>query len=86
MDIPYTGYKVAKDDFGLFIVLIDFVVVISVAVFAHVLSQRQMDYVEEFRRRTIQMSDFSLRVKNLPNDEEYGGEDRILKAHLWGHF
>ena len=86
VDIPYTGYKIPKDDFGLMIVLIDFVVVISISVFAYILEQRQMDYVDEFRRRTIQMSDFSLRVKNLPNDEEYGDNEHILKAHLWDHF
>jgi len=32
------------------------------------------------------MSDFALRVKNLPPDSEYGDREDILKAHLWNHF
>lgn len=32
------------------------------------------------------MSDYTIRVKNLPNDAEFGGKEEILKARLWAHF
>ena len=32
------------------------------------------------------MSDFTIRVKNLPFDSEYGNNENILKAYLWEHF
>ncbi len=32
------------------------------------------------------MSDFTLRVKNLPNDSEYGENEEILKAQLFYFF
>jgi len=32
------------------------------------------------------MDDFSIRVKNLPKDEAYGGNSEHLKAYLIKHF
>lgn len=32
------------------------------------------------------MQDFTLKVQNLPYDQEYGSNDEILKALLWEHF
>jgi len=32
------------------------------------------------------MSDFTIRVKNLPSNIEYGDREEIMKAHLWEHF
>jgi len=34
----------------------------------------------------MEMSDYTIRVKNLPNDIEYDGREEILQAHLWSHF
>ena len=34
----------------------------------------------------MEMSDYTVRVKNLPNDFEYDGREEILQAHLWSHF
>ena len=32
------------------------------------------------------MSDFTILVKNLPKDSEFGDREDILKAYLWSHF
>ena len=32
------------------------------------------------------MSDFAIRVKNLPEDSSYGGNPEVLKAELWSYF
>ena len=32
------------------------------------------------------MDDFSLRIKNLPKDDDYGREPEFLKAYLHEHF
>lgn len=32
------------------------------------------------------MSDFAIRVKNLPKDSEYGGNLEVLRAELWLFF
>lgn len=32
------------------------------------------------------MSDFAVRVKNLPKDRTYGNNPEILKAELWNYF
>ena len=84
--VPYIDYPIEKDAFGLFIVIIDFCVIMSIMGFIHILEQRQLEYIEQFKRQTIQMSDFALRVKNLPRDSEYGDREHILKAYLWDHF
>lgn len=34
----------------------------------------------------IEMSDFTIEVKNLPNDIEYGDSEHALRAKLWKHF
>ena len=34
----------------------------------------------------MEMSDFSIRVKNLPTDIEYDGREEILQGLLWCHF
>lgn len=50
IEIPFTDYKIAKDDFGLFIVIVDFVVIISIMAFIQILEQRQLEYIEQFKR------------------------------------
>lgn len=31
------------------------------------------------------MSDYTVRIKYLPKDKEYGDKDEVLKALLWNH-
>ena len=40
----------------------------------------------ELRGNTIEMTDFTIRVKNLPHHTVYGDKDDILRAMLIAHF
>lgn len=58
----------------------------TIVCFIYVLDVKQHEYIEEYNKQTIKMSDFTIRVKNLPSDAEFGGKKEILKAELWAHF
>ena len=55
-------------------------------IFLEVAESGQKEYVEQFKDETIEMDDFSLRIKNLPKDIHYGNEPEFLKAYLHEHF
>ena len=57
-----------------------------IIVFIYTLDNRQNEFIAAYNKKTMTMSDYTIRVKNLPNDAEYGGKEEILKAHLWTHF
>jgi hypothetical protein len=78
--VPYTDLEVQKSHFGLGVVLIDVVVVISFYVFTTVVRSRQLEYIREFKLQSIQMSDFTVRVEGLPEDADYGENDAVLRA------
>ena len=77
---------IQKDSFGIFVVIIDLLVIITILLFIYILDARQNEYIKVFKDKTIQMDDFAIRVKNLPKDSEYGDKEDILKAYLWSHF
>ena len=84
--MPLLGISIQKNYFGLFVVFIDFVSVLMIIVFIYTLDNRQNEFIAAYNKKTITMSDYTIRVKNLPNDAEYGGKEEVLKAHLWAHF
>ena len=86
LTMPLLGISIQKNSFGLFVVFVDFVSVIMIIVFIYTLDHRQNEFIAAYNKKTMTMSDFTIRVKNLPNDAEYGGKEEILKAHLWAHF
>lgn len=45
-----------------------------------------VEYADHYNEKMIQMQDFTLKVQNLPFDQEYDNNDEILKATLWEHF
>ena len=49
------------------IVFFDIFTVIGLIIFAKVLLNTQQDYAEAFDRESIQMTDFTIRVQNLPH-------------------
>ena len=81
-----TGARMSKDSFGIFIVVLDLLVIMVIVCFIYLLDVSQNKYIEEFNKQTIKMSDFTIRVKNLPGEAEFGGKEEILKAELWAHF
>jgi hypothetical protein len=84
--IPYSGgYSIDKDDLGLIIVCIDLISVFATIIFIYYLDLKQTEYIELFKMQTMQMSDFAIRVKNLPRDNEFA-TIHDLRAQLWNHF
>lgn len=69
--IPYTSFTVDKGYFALYVVGLDIVIGFSFILFISVIRTRQEEYIVEFLMQTVQMSDFTVRVSNLPCDLEY---------------
>lgn len=84
--VPFTKYKFKKENFGLFVVLIDFLVIICIILFIWIISMRQREFVDAFKDDTIQIDDYTIKVKNLPKDVDFDYDELILKAKLHDHF
>lgn len=83
---PFTGAEWDKDSLGVLVVFFDIATVIAMILFAKALIATQEDYVEAFDLATIQMTDFTVRVQNLPHHLLYGNKDDVLRAVLTVHF
>jgi hypothetical protein len=83
---PFGKGEFQKKDLSAIIILIDFIVIFSLIIFAYILNSAQLAYVAKFQDDTLEMTDFTIRVKNLPHDAKYLGEDMSLKAFLMAHF
>ena len=77
-DISFT-----KENFGILVVLLDFVVILIFLYFIYFLYTRQEEYIEKFEMETIEMSDFTLEFSNLPDEGYYEGKLDVLRAKLW---
>ena len=69
---------VEKSDFAYFLIFIDFFIVIASICFINMLGRRYREYAHIFDKRNVEMRDFTLRFRNLPNDWEYGGKEMML--------
>lgn len=67
------------------IVWIDMVVVISFLIFIWVMEDSQEAYAHQFKEESIEMNDFSIRVKGMPLDHQYGNDENNLRAFLTHH-
>jgi hypothetical protein len=67
---------------GTTIVIIDMLIIVSFLVFIQILEGAQNKYVQLFKDQTIEMTDFSVRVKHMPFDKEFGGNPEHLKSYL----
>jgi hypothetical protein len=83
---PFSGEEVSKYAVGGAVVTVDIIVVILFLIYIEILEFSQKSYVDEFKDQTIEMTDFTIRVKNLPEDIDYGGDTEDLKAYLMEHF
>lgn len=54
--------------------------------FADRLNEELEDYTYKFQQETVEMTDFSIRVKNLPHHAYYGDNDNVMRAILTAHF
>ena len=68
------------------IVFFDIATVIAIILFTTILTQTQEEYVEMFDESTIEMTDFTLRIKNLPHHAFYNNNDELLRSILTAHF
>ena len=79
-DIVITGPNIviSKAKLGMVVIWIDIISIIIIISFAKIIKWRQADYVQLFNQSTIKISDFTIRVKNLPLDREFDGDESIL--------
>ena len=66
--------------------MIDILAMIMIIAFIFILDSRQNEFIKQYNKQTIEMSDYTIRVKGLPADSEYGDKPDILRAQLWTHF
>jgi len=83
---PFSDKTFKKDNFGILVVLIDVLSIICILIFIYVIGVRQNEFIEAYKADTIQMDDYTIKVKNLPKDGAFDHEELILKAKLWEHF
>lgn len=82
LKVPFTELEISKEFFGLLVIGIDILVVIILFIAVCVLEERVTEYIRAFKKTTIQMNDFTLKISGLPLFTQ--NEDR-LKADLWSH-
>ena len=84
--IPMSNFSMDRGNFGIIVVFIDMLVILAVMIYIHILRERQKEYIAQFNQQVIEMSDFAIRVKNLPTNFKYDDNENILRAQLWRHF
>jgi len=83
---PFSGREYTKETLGVFVVLFDIASVVALLIFTSVLIDTQEEYAQTFDAATIEMSDYTMRVKNLPHHNKYHNNDEALRAALIAHF
>mmetsp|Transcript_28134 Transcript_28134/g.42555 ORF Transcript_28134/g.42555 Transcript_28134/m.42555 type:complete len:110 (-) Transcript_28134:2476-2805(-) len=53
IEMPFSGATLKREDFGLLIVLIDFLVILSLVIFIFLLDRAQNKYITHYYRQTI---------------------------------
>lgn len=76
---------VVKGDFVYVVMLIDFVVILCTIWLINLLAYRYQQYATLYDKRAVEMRDFTVIIRNLPPDFEFGGKDLMLQAQLWNH-
>lgn len=84
---PFSGEEApfTKAEFSLVLIIFDAVVVLTTIWFINFLSVRMRQYRDEYDRCLTQMSDFTIKLSNLPLDIEFGGKESLLHCALWCH-
>jgi len=83
VQVPWEKEKriITKQDLGIMIVCVDFLIVIILIVYSILLEKRQVEFASDFSDQTIQMKDFALEFFNLPEENN----TLKLKAKVWDH-
>jgi len=85
VDVTFMGtdYQLHKEDFGIVIVLIDFLVISIYLYFIHFLETKQDDFINEFKDQSIEMDDFAVEISPIPCDGFFKDNEHTLRAFLW---
>lgn len=67
-------------------VFVDLFVIVIFLAFTNILERSQKNYVKGFKDDTLEMTDFTIRVKPMPHDAKYGDSEPTLRAFLMVHF
>lgn len=81
-----TNQEIDKNDFGHIIIIFDIITIFAIIIFVKVLEVTQKEYVDHFDEATLEMTDFTIRVDNLPHHKFYGDNDDALRAIITSHF
>ena len=84
--IPYSKATIEKTSLGYIVVVGDFFIILVFISFTNILEKSQKSYVKKFYNDTLEMTDFTIRIKPMPHDGKYGDRDSLLKAYLTAHF
>jgi len=76
-------WTVNKSDFGICVVLIDFLCVTIFIYFIYFLDTRQKEYYKKYEDQTITMADFTMEFKSIPRDGFFNGREQVLRAILF---
>lgn len=82
---PFSNEPLQKAEMANVIVWIDMVVVVSFLIFIWFMEESQEAYAQQFKEESIEMNDFSIRVKGMPLDHQYGNDENNLRAFLTHH-
>ena len=51
--------------------------------FVKLLAKKQREYADDFDKETIEMSDFTVRLSQMPTNKYFDGDENVLKTLLW---
>ena len=77
------SFELIKEDFGLAVVLYDFVIVLIFMYFIYFLESNQSEFIDEFKDQTIEMDDFAVALDGIPPDHYYHHDEHVLRAYIW---
>ena len=77
--------RIAKNDFGILIVLVDITIMVLYVVFINRLESLQKAYAEQYEDETIAMTDFCFQFTNMPQNAYFDGSESVLRLKLWSH-
>lgn len=70
-------------DSSLIIVAIDFLMVLSLMVFIYWLDKNQTLFSKTYKQNLNQISNYALRLGNMPSRKHYSGSQNIMRIYLW---
>jgi hypothetical protein len=65
------------------VVFFDALSVVICVRFVFWLKKKQNDFADRFADQTIEMNDFCIRLKNMPSNKWFNGDQQVLKAMLY---